>query len=47
LPTLTKRPLDGSDEDENDDVATVENAWKRDVDSDTESIESESENPLE
>lgn len=47
IPTLTKRPVDGSDDDDNQDVATVENAWKCEVDSDTESVESESENPLE
>jgi len=47
LPTLTKRSIDSIGEDDKDEGATVENAWKYDVDSDAESVESESESPLE
>jgi hypothetical protein len=44
--TLTKRPVEVIDDFDYHDEATVENAWKRDIDSETESIGSDAEDLL-
>lgn len=45
VPTLIKRPVDGSDWDD-DDGATLENAWKNEIDSEAESEGSGPDNHL-